>query len=60
MQDPIVFLSMKYAFNQSAPFVAMPLTRYVITGANQRLHIVYMHVAPPDPFIIDLLLGIIV
>jgi hypothetical protein len=57
MQDPIVLPSMKYAFNLSVPFVAMPLTHYVITEANRRLQIVYMHVAPPESLVIDLPLG---
>jgi hypothetical protein len=41
----------------SVPFVAVPLTHYVITEANRRLHILYNHVAPPEPLIIDLPLG---
>ena len=54
MHDPIVLPSMKHAFNLSVSFVAMPLAHYVITEANRRLHIVYMHVAPHAPLIIDL------
>ena len=57
MQDPIVLPSMKYAFHLSVPFVAMLLIHYVITEVNRRLHIVYMHVAPPEPMIIDLPIG---
>jgi hypothetical protein len=57
LQDPIVLPSPRYAFNLSVPFVAMPLTHYVITEANRRLHIIYTHVAPPEPLIVDLPLG---
>ncbi len=57
MKEPIVLPNMKYAFDLSVPFVAMPLTHYVITEANRRLHIVYMHEAPPKLLIIDLPMG---
>jgi len=35
----------------------MPLTHYVITEANCRLHIIYTHVAPQKPLSIDFPLG---
>ena len=57
MKEPIVLPNMKYAFDLSVPFVAMPLTHYDITESNRRLHIIYMHVAPPEPLIIDLPMG---
>ncbi len=54
LQDPIVLPSPRYVFNMSVPFVAMPLTHYVIVEANRRLHIVYIHIVPREPQIIDL------
>ena len=57
LQDPIVLHGPRYAFNLSVLFVAMPLTHYVITEANRRLYIIYKHVAPPEPPIVDLPLG---
>ena len=59
IQDPIVLLIMKYAFNLSVHFVAMPVTHSVITEANRWLHIIYMHVVPSEPLINDLPMGII-
>ena len=47
MQYLIVLPSPKYDFSRGVPFVEMPLTHYVITEANRRLHIIHMHVAPP-------------
>ena len=41
LQDPIVLPSSRYAFTLSVPFVAMPLTYYVITEANRTLDISY-------------------
>ena len=41
LQDPIVLPSSRYAFTLSVPFVAMPLTHYVITQANRTLDISY-------------------
>jgi hypothetical protein len=57
LEDPVVLPSPKYAFTLSVPFVAMPLTRYVITEANHMLHIIYTHVAPREPLFIDFSLG---
>jgi hypothetical protein len=41
LQDLIVLPSSRYAFTLSVPFVAMPLTHYVITEANRTLDISY-------------------
>ena len=57
MQNSIVIPSMKNALTINVPFVAMPLAHYVISEANRKLHITYMHVAPPEPLITDLPLG---
>ena len=57
LEDPILLPSPKYVFTLSVPFVAMPLTPYVITKANRRLHIIYTHVAPQKPLFIDFPLG---
>ncbi len=40
------------------PFVAVPLTRYLITETNCRIHIIYTHVTRSEPLLtIDLPLG---
>ena len=54
LQDPIVLPSPRYAFTLSVPFVAVPLTHYVISAANRTLDISYPG-APPS--IIDFPLG---
>jgi hypothetical protein len=51
LQDPIVLPSPRYAFKLSVPFVAVPLTHYVITAANRTLDISYP--AQPEPSIIE-------
>ena len=55
LQDPIVLPSPRYAFTLSAPFVAVPLTHYVITATNRTLDISYP--AQLEPSIIEFPLG---
>ena len=57
LEDPILLPSPKYAFTLGVLFVAMPLTHYVTTEANRKLHIIYTYVAPSEPLIIDFPLG---
>jgi hypothetical protein len=54
LQEPIVLPSPHYSFTLSVPFVAAPLTHYVINAANRALDISYP--AQPEPQIIDFLL----
>jgi len=55
LQDPIVLPNPRYAFTLSVPFVAVPLTHYVISAANRILDITYP--AQQDPSIIEFPLG---
>jgi hypothetical protein len=55
LQDPIVLPSPRYAFTLSVPFVAVPLTHYVISAANRTLDISYP--AQLEPQIIEFPLG---
>jgi hypothetical protein len=55
LQDPIVLPSPRYAFTLSVPFVAVPLTHYVINAANRTLDISYP--AQLEPQIIEFPLG---
>ena len=43
LQDPIVLPNPRYAFTLSVPFVAVPLTHYVISAANRTLDISSPH-----------------
>jgi hypothetical protein len=51
LQKPIVLPSPRYDFTLSVPFVAVPLTNYVISAANRTLNISYP--AQHDPSIIE-------
>ena len=55
LQDPIVLPSPRYAFTLSVPFVAVPLTHYVISAANRTLDISYP--GQLEPSIIEFPLG---
>ncbi len=59
LQTPIILPSPRYAFTPSVSFVAMPLTHFVLSAANQTLDISYTHVAPTETSIIGYRWGII-
>jgi len=50
LHDPIVLPNHRYAFTLSVPFVAVPLTHYVISAAHRTLAI--SHPAQLEPSII--------